>query len=462
MIISAFIGASEAEFEVFPPTSDETRWHIRKLKDEDGTIYGSFTESDSIIGDLVLDELIRTPKDIVLERLIEAFQKYNEARQMGFESENSDPPERRTSELNPYDPELIRVRPMVLSAYQVNMDINKKIVDLNPDFQRNFVWDDTRKSRLIESMLLKIPLPAFYFAEDRQGNYQVVDGLQRLTVINSFFKNGFRLKNLEYLKELEHKYYEPNEKKGIMEEDALNETYASRVQRTQLNINVIEASSPLRVKYDIFFRINTGGRPLNQQEIRNCFATEETRILLKRMASNHLFELATGNSIKDTRMDAQELSLRFLGFLFFRDSYAGDMNSFLDEVLEKLDGLKKSKIEEAEVSYYKALRCAYHLFGEYAFRKCLPEHLMPWSRRQLINKAMFIVWTIILAAVDEKVIFEKTEGGFVTILALKLKENIRLFNSLTTGTSDKNNLDYVFSEFRTLLNAYILQNETGF
>ena len=455
MKISALIGQDEFDFEIIPPIEGETAWKGIKINDDSFGKYIEFNVENGVISDLIISHDIITDKGIILERLIELLREYNESRQMGFESEASGN-ETILDEITPYDPELIRVRPMVLSAYQVNMDINRKTIDLNPDFQRNFVWDDTRKSRLIESMLLKIPLPAFYFAEEKNGNYQVVDGLQRLTVINKFLSNEFKLKNLEYLTDLDGRYYSVDPIKNITERQALYEPYGSRVERTQLNINVIEASSPLRVKYDIFFRINTGGRPLNHQEIRNCFATEAIRLVLKRMANNPIFQIATGYSINDTRMDAQELAMRFLGFKFYKSLYAGDMNSFLDVVLDKLMEISIAKLESAEIKYYNALESAYHLFGDYSFRKCLPVHIGPGIRRQLINKAMFIAWTIILSNSDKVLIKSKPENEFLNILATELEENDDLFNALTTGTSDKNNLELVFNEFQNLLNDYLI------
>lgn len=109
---------------------------------------------------------------------------------------------------NPYNPKLIRVDTKTFSIGQMNDLIKRGDVDLSPDFQRGFVWNDiTRKSRLIESLLLRIPIPVFYFAQDEEGLFQVVDGVQRLTVIKSFMNNEFKLKNLEYLSECNGKYY---------------------------------------------------------------------------------------------------------------------------------------------------------------------------------------------------------------------------------------------------------------
>jgi uncharacterized protein with ParB-like and HNH nuclease domain len=387
-----------------------------------------------------------------LERLINAFREYNESHQMGFEAEYlEDDPEN----IKPYDPEEIRVRPMVFSAYQVHHDISRGKIDLNPEFQRNFVWSDAQRSLLIESMLLKIPLPAFYFAEDKRGRYQVVDGLQRLTVINQYLNNEFKLKSLQYLHQLEGKYFSEDPIKQISASKALEEPYNSRIEGTQLNINVIEASSPLGVKYDIFYRINTGGRPLNRQEIRNCFATERTRRLLKQMAGNELFGQATAESVKDTRMDAQELALRFCGFLLYAGDYSGEMNSFLDNVLDRLNDKSDEDLTKIQEKYFKSLRCALHLFGTYAFRKVLPEHLEPYSRRQFLNKAMFIVWTVLMAEKDEATIMAKPEWEFVRIFANELAANPQLFNALTTGTTDRNNLEFVFSEFGRLLTHYL-------
>src|ERR1035437_8979674 len=109
------------------------------------------------------------------------------------------------------------------------------------------------------------------------------------------------------------------------------------------------------------------------------------------MAHSEIFLHVTGRSISDTRMDAQEIVLRFLGFHFYMENYYGEMNSFLDFVSEKLNELDSSELKNAELLFYKSLECADHLFGRYAFRKCMPEHLKPGVRRQFINKAMFVV-----------------------------------------------------------------------
>lgn len=209
---------------------------------------------------------------------------------------------------SPYDPEKIRVDTKQLSLRQVFDMIEFDDIDLTPDFQRNLVWDDIRKARLIESILLRIPLPIFYFAQDEDGKMSVVDGLQRLSTIHGFMKNKFKLNYLEYLQErCKNKYYTDSDPTK-----AIDPKYFRWLNMTQITVNIIDPSSPFKLKYDIFRRINTGGQPLNSQEIRNCLASKNLRNTLRAMAKLESFKNATGNSIKDVRMEAQELALRFI------------------------------------------------------------------------------------------------------------------------------------------------------
>lgn len=148
-------------------------------------------------------------------------------------------------------------------------------LNLHPDFQRNLVWDNFRKSRLIESILLRIPLPMFYFSQDDDGVLSVVDGLQRLSAIYEFMENKLVLKDLEYLDNCNNKTYNK-------EENRIDDKYVRWFNMTQIVVNVIDPQSPPKVKYDIFRRINTGGRPLNAQELRNCLAGNGLRDTLKK------------------------------------------------------------------------------------------------------------------------------------------------------------------------------------
>lgn len=168
------------------------------------------------------DTIIESEEEICQKFADSAFEtKMNQLINMEDGFDDADEEERSEDvKYNPYNPKLIRVDTKPFSIKQINEMIEAEDIDLSPDFQRGFVWNDiTRKSRLIESLLLRIPIPVFYFAQDEEGKFQVVDGVQRLTVISAFMKNEFRLKNLEYLSECNGKYFKKENAKSDSLED---------------------------------------------------------------------------------------------------------------------------------------------------------------------------------------------------------------------------------------------------
>lgn len=186
-----------------------------------------------------------------------------------------------------WNPEQIRVNTKQFSLRNALDMIEDGSLELAPDFQRGRVWKPRQKSRLIESVLLQIPLPAFYFAEDTDGLMRVVDGLQRLSTIHDFVRGGeergFALKGLEYLQSaVEGKRFED-----------LPAPWKRRIYNTQIVTNVIDPTTPPDVMYDIFKRINTGGTPLNAQEIRHCMSKDRSRTVLREMTSTAEFNAAT-------------------------------------------------------------------------------------------------------------------------------------------------------------------------
>ena len=130
-----------------------------------------------------------------LRGLLEETERY-ENELVGIESEDKG---EENIDDSPYSPDDVRISQHMYSVYQVHHWIEKGVLTLSPDFQRNMVWDIQRKSLLIESLMLKIPIPAFYFQEDINGDKLVIDGLQRLSTIYSYMEDSFRLKGLQYL-----------------------------------------------------------------------------------------------------------------------------------------------------------------------------------------------------------------------------------------------------------------------
>ena len=311
----------------------------------------------------------------------------------GVEVEDLEPSD---SIVRPWDPASIRVSTKSFSLRQVLDQIHDNDIELAPDFQRNKVWKSEQKSRLIESVLLQIPLPAFYFAEDSDGRFRVVDGLQRLSTVYDYVHTDAspsfpRLTGLEYLKEADGRTF-----------DELPLPWRRRINNTQIVVHVIDPTTPPEVKYDIFRRINTGGSPLNSQEIRHCMSKQRSRDFLKRCAATKEFNLATGGALRNhVRMEDREMVLRFCAFrLLGIDSYAtianGALDVFLERATDHLDDpalASDPELERLFEEFRTAMSNAYHVFGDHTFRK--------WplgsDRRNPVNRPLFETWSMALA-----------------------------------------------------------------
>lgn len=389
--------------------------------------------------------------DILDELVLEIIEK----EQSGTENSESS-----SEVVNPYNPDNIKVQTKAFNIKLISDMIDNGDIDLSPDFQRNFVWNPIQKSRLIESILLRIPLPMFYFSENEEGLITVVDGLQRLTSIKDFIDNKFPLKGLEYLSaNCEGRYYKDdplNRKSGI------DSKYFRWFNMTQFTVNVIDPSSPSKVKYDIFKRINTGGKPLNNQEIRNCLASKNLRETLREMVDLPEFKSATDRSIRPVRMEDKEVALRFICFSnYYNDdqtlnNYNGNMEYSLDDITEKLGRERKEILTKYVKSFSNSMKNAEYLFGKYAFRKIRPKDLEPNSYKQLINKALFVSCSILLSQYNHIDIKVKNEpNSLAEPLAKLINEDQQLFYFLSYGTNGKVNLQYTFTAITNLLNNHL-------
>ncbi|MDR2814403.1 MAG: DUF262 domain-containing protein [Prevotellaceae bacterium] len=398
--------------------------------------------------ELVTDDIFDFKLEEVLSQIVET-------EKSGTDSYS----ERNTLELNPYDPDQIKVRSDKISITLISQMIDNGDIDLNPDFQRHLVWDQIQKSRLIESVLLRIPLPMFYFAEDKEGKLSVVDGLQRISTIKDFMDNKFPLKNLQYLEEsCGGKYYATKgSKQGI------DTKYFRWFNLTTLSANIIDPSSPFKVKYDIFRRINTGGKPLNNQEIRNCLTGQGLRDVLKKMTALNEFKTATDCSIKSKRMEDQEVALRFLMFYEMKTekgniaSYSGYMDFSLDAFTEAHIKSRPADFEQAIKSFSNAMKNAEYLLGKkHAFRKIALKDIQPDAYKQLINKALFVCVSILLADYDHARIKKLNDKqSLLSPLANEVQHDKELFAYLSYGTNGKANLLYAYETLEKLFNSTI-------
>ena len=282
----------------------------------------------------------------------------------------------------PFDPEKIKVRTIPVVVDQIVSRIDHEEIDLAPDFQRMAgIWNDQRKSRLIESLLLRIPIPVFYVAADDNETWSVVDGLQRTSTIYNFVKGKFCLSQLEYLDKLVGCAFEE-----------LPRSMQRRIRETQLVMNVIEPGTPREVMFNIFRRINTGGMTLNGQEIRHALHPDPVRTFLKTLANADEFLRATRRTIKTDRMADRECVLRFLAFHIdpWEQYYARDLDGYLSQAMVKINGKNSKERDSLSADFKKAMLAANKVFGKYAFRKFYSKR----GRRGPINKALFETWGV--------------------------------------------------------------------
>jgi hypothetical protein len=340
--------------------------------------------------------------------------------------------EEEHEEFQPFDPEKISIDTKAVMMETLLRRLDQETIILNPDFQRNEVWTMDKKCRLIESLMLKIPLPMFYVSADEKGHYYVVDGLQRLSTIRSFvlgdkyletknqaFKGeGFELRDLEFW----------GDAYNDLTFNGLPVIIRNRILETGFTFTIINPGTPEEVKRNIFKRINTGGEPLTSQEIRHALYIGESTRLLLRLSQSKSFLEATGGSVKSNRMMDREIILRCLAFnVRSHVNYPSnnDMDSFLSDTMRIInimptlngkegpkvfkDGIKKEHVLIKDVSlleerFIKAMKRAKEIFGEHAFRKSYPG-----KRRTPINKGLFEVWGNLLGQLDKERYIKLTE-----------------------------------------------------
>ncbi|MET9311682.1 DUF262 domain-containing protein [Kribbella sp. NPDC003505] len=335
----------------------------------------------------------------------------------------------------PWNPESIRVTTSSFSLRNILDQIDEGSLELAPDFQRGQVWRAQQKSLLVESLLLQIPLPAFYFAEDSDGVLHVVDGLQRLSTLHAFVRGPqFALQSLEYLHDANGRRF-----------DDLDLVWQRRIHNTQLVVNVIDPTTPSDVMYDIFRRINTGGTPLNAQEIRHCMSKTRSREILKRMTHTPEFDRATNGLTDHIRMNDREMALRFAAFqIFGLDEYMRYpvMEGFLMRTTRLLDDpndFADNKVLELEEAFRRAMSNTYLVFGEHAFRKW-PVNA---SGRRPINRALFETWSIVMAKqrADD---LKTRQKEIVTAARDRMTYDMQYLESITSSTADRRRVSYRF------------------
>lgn len=257
-----------------------------------------------------------------------------------------------------YDQE-VDIKEEWFSVFELRRKIGQFKVVMNPDFQRNLVWKGQQKSQFIESIILNIPLPPLYFRKELNGEYIVVDGLQRTSTLDDFLSNKFQLTGLAALPDLNGLNF-----------SALESRLQARIEDRKLLVYILQPQVPMKVVYDIFNRINTGGTKLERQEIRNCIFIGKATTLLKSLASATEFRQAIDGGISPTRMKDREAVLRCLAFTIFdfEKDYKNSMDDFLERSMKKLNTMDEGEIENLKREFLEIMMITKEMFGSNNFR----------------------------------------------------------------------------------------------
>lgn len=321
-------------------------------------------------------------------------------------------------DLGEYPLDTMLIRSESRTIHDVLRRIGQGQFIMNPDFQRDFLWSVDQQSRLIESVLMRIPLPVFYVAENDDGKMVVVDGLQRLSTFRNFVEGGLRLRLPDH-PALHGKQFEELESK-----------FKNRIEDCNLTLYVIDSKAPERARLDIFDRVNSGV-PLSRQQMRNCLYMGQATRFLKDEAQLDLFRNATGGSLSQARMRDREFINRFCGFkLLPLDDYRGDMDLFLSETLQYMNALDPKELDALSIQLRTALLNNYNLFGRHAFRK----HTSGGDgRRGFINASLWDVMTTGLAVYDQESIARNRRSLLARYYSLL--DDVEFNDAITLGTN---------------------------
>lgn len=238
---------------------------------------------------------------------------------------------------------------------------NKGQIDLQPEYQREYVWilKPELPSRLIESLLLDIPIPPVYFAKMSGGKLEVIDGQQRLTTLVKYLKGDFALQKLQRMSSLNGKKFAD-----------LDESLQKKIEDAQICSVTIDAGNNPSLRYEVFERLNRGSMALNEQEIRNCVYRGDFCDLLAKLEKEPVWRSVKSSEKPEARFAEREMILRFFAFSNRIDFYKGSLKRFLSEYMESYaprNGEVK-KLAEQEELFINTMKNVYVVFGKNSAR----------------------------------------------------------------------------------------------
>jgi uncharacterized protein with ParB-like and HNH nuclease domain len=286
-------------------------------------------------------------------------------------------------------------------------------------FQRRRVWDDARASRLIESLLLNVPIPVCYFAELDDGSYSVIDGQQRLTAIYRYITNEFSLRSLKIRGDLNGKRFH---QLGVSDQRLIN-------SRSIRCIVILKESDP-DIRFDVFDRLNSNSVRLNPQELRNSLYRGRLNDLIRDLSDDEVFKKVRGVNEVDKRMQDCEMILRFFAFHFEPEQYRGFLSRFLDKYLEKGQKFDGRILDRHKRLFERVIQDVDYVFGEHSFRR-YDDQSGEWEK--IINKPIYDVIMLYFANLESNDI--RANSDAITQALKEICRDAEFKEAITSATS---------------------------
>ena len=349
----------------------------------------------------------------------------------------------------------IKIDRVQFSIFELKRRFDRGNICLDPDFQRNEVWNTRQKSELIESVIMGIPLPLIYLAETMEGKLVIVDGRQRLTTFFRYLDNDFAISGLKIMTELNSCRFRD------LENDEKKKKYAAEIEDFQLVIQIIKYPTPDRVRFDIFDRVNRGGTPLNNQEMRNALYQGPATRLLNELAASEDFKNATGHSIRTLHMKDKYIILRAISFYLWRKEqlkkksgelviYRSDIEEFLGYAMEYFNWVEDDIRNDLKNLFLRVMKRCYSKLGEDAFR--IPTDS---GRRRPVSMTLFesLFYFVALLEGDGRVSINGIEKKSVD----EMLEDSVFLNALTYNVDSAVHVDERFEtverKYEEIMNA---------
>jgi hypothetical protein len=341
----------------------------------------------------------------------------------------------------PFDPNLIKIETQSLTLLHIIKRLKSKKLNLFTEFQRRQdIWEPSRQSRLIESILLRLPIPSFYFDGQDDDKWQIVDGLQRVYTLKKFVvDNNLKLEQLELLPKFNGYHY-----------NKLSRDVQRRIKSFPIVVYLIQKNTPAEIKFELFKRINRGGLVLEDQEIRHALNQGIPANYVKELAELEEFKQATCYKIKSEQMKDRDFVTRFISFyLNSYQNYQPNLDNFMNKSMAKITQLSEEQRYKMTEDFTRAMQMAIDIFGNDAFRK----RFNPTDRRHPINKALFETLSVnfaLLSDIESQKLVEQQDIFRQNLIELMNQDKFE--RAISSGTGQKEAVETRFGKVQQIIN----------